>query len=340
MKQTHIFHADGMHCQACLSLIESELENLPEINKVKASLRDQQVVIIGDFGDKKPEHIATDLNSILKPHGYTLSLEKRAHRARWSELKIAAPAAVAIIAIFIILQKLGVINLIASDEVTYGAAFLIGLIASVSTCLAVVGGLVLSLSASFAKQGDRWRPQLFFHFGRLTSFFFLGGAIGAAGASFQLSNAGALILNLIIAAVLIILGVNLLDLFPQLKKFQPTLPAFLGRRVHNLKNLNHTLTPLLVGLATFFLPCGFTQSMQLYTLTTGDFLTGALTMFIFALGTLPVLAVLSFSSLAIHRKTSSGIFFKTAGLVVIFFGAVNLLNSLAVAGLLPPLFNF
>jgi sulfite exporter TauE/SafE len=104
--------------------------------------------------------------------------------------------------------------------------------------------------------------------------------------------------------------------------------------------MNHILTPLLVGVATFFLPCGFTQSMQIYTLTTGSFMTGALIMFTFALGTLPVLALLSFSSLSIHKKAQSGIFFKSVGLIVIFFGIFNLINSLVAIGLIQPLFSF
>jgi sulfite exporter TauE/SafE len=80
--------------------------------------------------------------------------------------------------------------------------------------------------------------------------------------------------------------------------------------------------------------------MQIYTLTTGNFLAGALIMFTFALGTFPVLALLSFSSLSFHKKARSGVFFKSAGLVVIFFGLFNLINALVGAGFIPPLFSF
>ena len=80
--------------------------------------------------------------------------------------------------------------------------------------------------------------------------------------------------------------------------------------------------------------------MQIYTLTIGNFWTGALIMSAFALGTLPVLAILSFSSLGIHKKAQSGVFFKTAGLIVIFFGVFNLANALAAIGAIPPLFSF
>ena len=339
-QKTYTFHVNGMHCKACVALTESELTDVPEVTKAKSSLAGHSVEVTGEFGDKAPEHVARDLSEVLKPHGYSLSLEKQKHLAKWADFKLAFPIAIGFIALFIILQKIGIVNLVTTSQVGYGTAFLIGLIASVSTCMAVVGGLVLSMSANFAKEGDKVRPQVLFHTGRLVSFFILGGAIGALWAVFQLGVTGTFVLSLIVAIVLLILGINLLDVFPWAKRFQPTIPNFIGKRVHNLKNVNHTLTPLLVGVATFFLPCGFTQSMQIYTLSTGNFLTGALIMGAFALGTLPVLALLSFSSLGIHKKAQSGVFFKTAGLVVIFFGIFNLINSLVAVGIIPPLFSF
>ncbi len=338
--KTYTFHVKGMHCNACVVLTESELDGVPEVAKVKSSLASHSVEVTGDFGDKDPEHIALYLNEVLKPHGYTLSLEKQKHQVKWSDFRIALPMAGAFIAFFIILQKLGIVNLVTTSEVGYGTAFVIGFIASVSTCMAVVGGLVLSMSANFAKEGEKVRPQVLFHIGRLVSFFVLGGLIGALGSVFQFGSTGTFVLSFVVAIVLLILGINLLDVFPWAKKLQPTMPSFIGKRAHELKNVNHTLTPILVGVATFFLPCGFTQSMQIYTLSTGNFLTGALMMGSFALGTLPVLALLSFSSLGIHKKAQSGVFFKTAGLVVIFFGIFNLINSLVAAGIIAPLFSF
>ena len=115
------------------------------------------------------------------------------------------------------------------------------------------------------------------------------------------------------------------------------------RFVHHADEIaraNHTLTPLAVGIATFFLPCGFTQAMQIYTLGTGSFLRGALTMSAFALGTLPVLALLSYSSFSIEKSSYAGVFFKTAGIIVLLFALYNLTNSLVAIGLLRPVFSF
>lgn len=337
--KTHTFHVNGMHCASCVALTESELADVPEVSRAKASLKDRTVEVTGDFGDKTAEHVAEDLSEVLKPHGYSLALGRQAHKGKWSEFKFALPIALVFIVFFIALQKLGIVNLVSASSVGYGTAFVIGLIASVSTCMAVVGGLVLSMSANFAKEGDKVRPQVLFHVGRLVAFFVLGGAIGALGSAFQIGTTGTFIMSIIVALILVVLGVNLLDVFPWVKRLQPTLPSFIGKHIHGLKSMNHTLTPLLLGVATFFLPCGFTQSMQIYTLSTGSFWEGALLMSAFSLGTLPVLALLSFGSLGIHTKARSGVFFKTAGVVVIFFGVLNLVGALTAAGVIPPLFN-
>ena len=339
-KQTYKFHVKGMHCNSCVVLTESELLALPAVSGAKADLSTCCVEVTGDFGDKTAEELAKELSVGLEQHGYSLSTQAVLKTIKWSEFRIAIPIALAFGVLYVVLQKIGLVNLISTDSVSYTTAFVIGIIASLSTCMAVVGGLVLSVSANFAKEGDKVRPQVLFHIGRLVSFFILGGVIGALGSAFQLNIFGTFILSLIVGIIMLILGINLLDIFPWAKKFQPGMPKFLSKHAIRFSNFNHTVTPLLVGVATFFLPCGFTQSMQIFTLSTGSFLTGALTMTAFALGTLPVLALLSFTSLSIHKKMNSEIFFKTAGLVVILFALFNIINSLVIIGLIPPIFNF
>lgn len=329
-----------MHCPSCATLIESELGDIEKVTHVKASLRNNNVSVTYDFTDRGPEEIAGNLTSILRPHGYTLSLEKQNHRAKWSDFKVALPIALGFAALFVLLQKLGIVNLINADSINFGTAFVIGVIASLSTCMAVVGGLVLSMFATFAKEGDRTRPQILFHIGRLVSFFILGGAIGAIGRAFTLNTTGMFILGLVIAIIMLVLGINLLDMFHWSRRLLPATPKFITRHAIGISKLNHRLTPFLAGVATFFLPCGFTQSMQIYTLSTGSFFSGALTMLSFALGTLPVLALVSFSSFSIKNSPKAGIFWKSAGLIVIMFAVMNLINSFAVIGLIPPIFNF
>lgn len=338
--KTYTFHVHGMHCNSCVILTESKIAELPNVQKAKSSLKNHSIEVTGEFGNMSEAEIAEQLTVPVKEHGYTISVEKQVVEKSWSDFKVAVPVAVGFAVLFILLQKLGIIHLVDGGNVTYGTAFVVGIIASLSTCMAVVGGLVLSMSATFAKEGDKIRPQMMFHVGRIVSFFILGGVIGAIGSAFTLNTTGTFVLGLIIAIVMLILGINLLDVFPWAKRLQPSMPKFISKRAHKVSNLSHTLTPLLVGIATFFLPCGFTQSMQLYTLTTGSFLKGGLTMLSFALGTLPVLALISFSSFSIQKSLKSGVFFKSAGLIVILFAVFNLINALVIVGLIPPVFNF
>ena len=339
-QKTYTFYVRGMHCKSCILMTESELLDVSYITKAKSSLETNTVDITGYFGDKTPNTIVDELTRVLEKHGYSLSLEKEVMMGKWSDFKFAIPIALTFAILFVVLQKLGLVNLVNASSVTYGTAFAIGVVASLSSCMAMVGGLLLSMSATFAKEGDKLKPQLMFHGGRLVSFFLLGGTIGVIGSTFTLNATSTFVLTLIIAIVMLILGINLLDVFPWAKKLQPAMPKFLAQRAHEMSNFNHSLTPVLVGIVTFFLPCGFTQSMQLYTLTTGNFFKGGLTMISFALGTLPVLALISFSSYSIQNSSKSGIFFKSAGLVVILFAVFNLINSLVVIGLIPPIFNF
>ncbi len=339
-QQTHIFHVKGMHCNACILLTESELMDIEGVSRATPSLVTHTVEVCGDFGDRTPEEIARDLSQVLEKHGYSLSNEKIQQEKNWSEFGIAIPIAIGFAVLFVLLQKLGIVNLVNTSSVSYGTAFMVGVIASLSTCMAVVGGIVLSMSATFAREGDRVRPQILFHTGRIASFFILGGVIGALGSAFTLGATGTFVLGFLVGLVMLILGINLLDVFPSFKRFQPSMPKFLGKHALGVSKLNHTLTPLLVGVATFFLPCGFTQAMQLYSLTTGSFLGGGLTMLSFALGTLPVLSLIGFSSFSITNSSKAGIFFKSAGLIVILFALFNITNSLVVIGVIPPVFNF
>lgn len=325
-------HITGMHCKACIGLVESEVMDHPEVTFAKASLKNHTLKVSGAIANKSPTQIIQDLMPALVKGGYTLSEEPQKHSIAWQQFFIAVPLALVLLAAFWGLQKLGIVNLVSLKDASYFTAITIGVIASLSTCMAVVGGLTLSISANFAKEGDAFKPQFLFHAGRLITFFLLGGVIGSIGTQFEFSDNGTFILSLVVGIVMLLLGLNLLDIFPKTKTLLPTLPKFAFDWIEPLKSANHTLTPALLGVLTFFLPCGFTQSMQIYTLTSGGFIPGALTMGFFALGTLPVLALMSFASLGLKSAWSTGIFFKTAGLVVTAFAITNIYAALLFAG--------
>ncbi len=334
------FHIQGMHCPSCERLTEAELASIPGVVKVQASLARHMVEVTGDFPNQSDAATMQEMNARLRGHGFTLSTEAAPREVKWAEFAVAAPAALALIVLFLMAQKFGMGRQADFSQMGYGVSFIVGVVASLSSCMAIVGGLVLSLSAYYAQRGEKLRPQLLFHAARLVAFFVLGGVAGAAGSFFHFNEFGAMVLGVGVGLIMLITGVGLLDVFHWPRRFQFAWRGNLVSHAHKLTGRWAVLLPIALGAATFFLPCGYTQSMQAYALSTGSFSKGALTMLCFALGTFPVLAILSFSSLGTHGREKSGVFFKTAGLLVALFGIYDILGSLASYGIIPPLFAF
>jgi sulfite exporter TauE/SafE len=285
---------------------------------------------------KTMSEIADILTDKIQSHGYTLSIEKIT-TAKESDEVIwkAIPIGLVFLIFFFLLQKSGVLNLGLGNKTTPVTSFVIGIIASVSSCLAIVGGLVLSLSAKVSQDnvGDK-KNFILFHSGRLVGFGLLGGVLGALGQVIGINFTFTAILGIIASLVMLVLGFNLTGIFA---KNHITLPSGIFNFFRKIEH--KTLTPLLIGFGTFFLPCGFTQAMQVAALSSGSFTGGMLIMFTFALGTLPMLSLLSFGSASFAHSKHASLFFKSAGIVVIGLGLFALLSSLASLGIINPLFN-
>ncbi len=332
----HSFYVTGTHCNSCKILIEETIIEHDEVSNVQVHLHKEMVEIEGNFS-MNPEELISALNPLLEPYKYTLSLKKEKQKRDFKSLLTAIPIGLMVLALFFLLQKSGIINFGFEGGITPWTALMIGLIASVSTCLAVVGGLIFSLSAQVSKNISTFRPFAFFHVGRLVSFMVLGGVLGMVGSALAINTTITAIFGLIAALVMIILGINLLDLFQLTKSLQLALPKGLFAKVSKIKN--GFWAPFIVGAVTFFLPCGFTQSMQIASLSSGSWLQGTIIMTMFALGTLPMLVLLSFSSFKFAHTKYASVFFKAAGIIVIGLGIFAFLAGLAGLGIIRPLFN-
>lgn len=224
-----------------------------------------------------------------------------------------------------------------SDTMSYGLVFVIGLVASVSSCLAVTGGLLVAVAARYNAANahltdlERLKPHIAFNWGRILSYTLLGGAVGALGSTLTLSPAAGGTVTILASAVMIVLGLQMLKLFPSLGSLLPTMPKAFAHRIHDLAARDTQGAAFWLGASTFFLPCGFTQALQLYVLAKGDFVTGALTMLAFALGTLP--ALLSLSAVSSCAKGAfQKHFLRFAGAAVILLGFMNIQYGLVLTG--------
>ncbi|HBB64427.1 MAG: heavy metal transport/detoxification protein [candidate division WS6 bacterium GW2011_GWC1_33_20] len=335
MSNTKELYVTGMHCKSCEVLIENKLNKIDGLKDVKADLNSNKVSFRTEQSNKE---IIKEINDVIKQHGYTVQEQQLKNKVDYKEFVYALLIATGISTIFVVIQNLGVTNLVNAGTLTYPVVFLIGVIASISTCMAVVGGLVLSISSTYAKSKSKGIPLTLFHIARLLSFFILGGVLGYIGTFFTLSSTFYFVISTVLFFVMVILAINLLDIFPFFNKLQLTMPKQLTSGILKTEKMKNIFTPILLGASTFFLPCGFTQSMQINAIASGSTLNGALIMLIFALGTLPVLALISFGSTKLAKSARSSLFFRASGFLVLFFAIYTFLTSLVSIGIIKPIF--
>jgi len=324
----------GMHCKSCELLIEENLKKVPGVVSAKSSFRAGQTEIF--YEKKKPAESA--LKEAIRDAGYEIGQKENLpwFSSEPVDYQDLIKSFIILGALFVGAQYLGLFKLSLNPTSENGilVALLIGLVAGVSTCMALVGGLVLSLSARHAElhpeatPKQKFRPHLYFNLGRIIGFGLLGGIIGSLGKAFSPSPNVLGGMTIIVGLVMIFLGLKLIEIFPALRQKTISLPTSIAKifGLHKeIKEYSHQ-SAMLTGALTFFLPCGFTQAMQLYAISTGSFITGAIIMALFALGTAP--GLLGIGGLTAYvRGKAARLFFMTAGLIVIILGWINISNG-------------
>jgi sulfite exporter TauE/SafE/copper chaperone CopZ len=331
----------GMHCRSCEILVEDELSKIYGVEQVEVNQKKGEAIVCSNGNIDQSRIEQAVLNA-----GYSLGYDEK---KSWFSKNINDYVeiffyGIALVLIYLIANDLGLFKLVATTSNNFASlpiVFLVGITAGLSTCMALVGGLVLGASSRFAEAHptatplQKFKPHLFFNLGRILSYFILGGIIGYAGSFFQLSLTTLGFLTIAVGGIMLLLGLQLTELFPRLKGMNVTLPKgisrLLGIQDHARKEYSHK-NSMIMGAMTFFLPCGFTQAMQLYAISSGSPVTGALTMGVFALGTAP--GLLSVGGMTAFIKGAfAKMFFKFAGVVVVALAFFNILNGYNLTGL-------
>lgn len=334
------FKVTGMHCASCEMIIEEKLIALPEIQAVEASTSKGEVAIYLEGQEPPLEKI----KRLLEEDNYCLcdecGLPKKeagllSSGGLWTSLAIAAVVFLG----FLLLERLGLsglVNVTASSSLP--AFFLFGLLAGVSTCAALVGGVVLSMSGQwqtgFAKSealSEKMKPHFLFNLGRLASYTLLGVLLGMIGSKLQLSLTLSAFLVIAVSVFMILNGLKMLGV-GALAGFQIALPKSLTHKAADQRNFQGKYMPSVMGALTVLLPCGFTITTESLALLSGSPVQGALIMFAFALGTLPGLLAIGFSSVKLGGSSISSQFMKVAGALVLLFALFNINAQMNVLG--------
>lgn len=306
---------DGMHCSHCESVIKN---NLLSINNIKDVSFYNYIACITYSGYLSKKRIIKTIND----SGYITSNEYISNNI--NELKDNIKLyefiliSLCIVILFFILYKIfgyNIFNVIPEidSSVSYSMLFVIGLLTSIH-CISMCGAINL-MSAVGGKNSIK-RPLLY-NVGRVLSYTIIGGVVGLLGGVIYFNDTISGIIILISAIIMFLMALNMLGILKI-------------KSVHfkyKLRNKN----PFIIGLCNGLMPCGPLQAMQVYALSTGSFVSGAFSMFMFGIGTVPLMFFTGFLVNVLNSKWEV-IINKIASVLILILSFVMISRGISTLG--------
>jgi len=349
-----VYYISGMHCASCEILIEKRLLKESGVKAVDASIGDGTLRIEAD--GRMPK--AKELNKWFKGDGYSFSEEKQKstkdpliylHRTKGIQVdkkvlkkKMKTLAKIALVFfILYLIEKTGIASYVnVTDNSSLGVFFVFGLVAGLSSCAALVGGILLSMTKSWNEQygydagvKTKMIPHIHFHSGRLLAYVALGGLLGALGKAVAFDNVTVYAaITLLVSVVMLLIGFQMAGVW-WAERFQIRMPRFVTRRVAGNDGAKTNRLPFAIGAGTIFLPCGFTLIAQGIALTSGSAVRGAAMMAMFVLGTMIPLLFIGYASTQGSKNPKRARAFSFyAGVVLVIFALYNVNGQMNVLG--------
>ncbi len=178
------------------------------------------------------------------------------------------------------------------------------LVGSLTHCTSMCGPFVMAQMTGFetpmGTDPKKWTRQLLmpYHFGRLTTYTFLGIlATALAAPMLQIPMMHILAPLLLFLAGVVFLLSAFTQIFPnKLLNFNFGLcgaPSWIMQRIAPLLVSNSLSGGYMLGVLLGFLPCGLVYAAIMAVAATGNVLESAFAMIAFALGTMPVMMAMS-----------------------------------------------
>lgn len=327
MKKT--FKVRWMHCKSCELLIDQKITELWDACTACSISHKSNTVSVTIWSKKDEKKV----RKAIRDAWYSLDDEEgtsnnSSNSTGSSSLSLQDKICV-LIGVWLVLFLLFTFDLNwlmpQYTSLTWGVALLIWLVASVSTCLAVTWWIIIWY-AETVEDTSPFMTQLWFHVWRIAAFVIGWWLLWMIWGELAWNIWISAVLNILMGIVLLWLWLKLLGMFPRWWVWIHR-PAWIGKKALAIKNPRYSR---LVWALTFFLPCWFTQSMQLFAIQSWDPLQGAMLMGLFALGTLPVLFGLWWGTEYIKKHISY--LNPVIAWLLVVFGIFTLYNWWNLAG--------
>jgi sulfite exporter TauE/SafE/copper chaperone CopZ len=343
------FHIGGMTCVNCQNRIEQKLKSIAGVEDASVNFAAGTATVTYNISTLTFAEIKA---AVEKLDYQVLDNGAGTPRAGASVQEIIGTLVI-ILALYVLLRSLGLGVLtsafpLAEAGMGYGMLFIIGLVTSVH-CTAMCGGINLSQclpAAAAPRKGTGWRvlfPAILYNAGRVVSYTAVGTIVGALGSVVTVSGRFQGLVQLAAGIFMVIMGINMLGFFPALRRLNIHMPKFFARKINEQKTANRS--PLFIGLLNGFMPCGPLQAMQLYALSTGSPIAGGLSMFLFSMGTVPLMFGIGALSSLLSRASGGRKFaarvMKAGAILVTVMGMTMFTYGFGLSGFsLPPGLDF
>lgn len=217
------------------------------------------------------------------------------------------------------------------------SAIVLGLMGSFH-CVGMCGPIALALPLNNANWFTRIVGSLLYNVGRAITYAMMGAVFGVLGEGLQLGGFQRWV-SIIMGAIMV-LAVLFPALFKNTSRFDKYIYGYVARlkaRFGVLFNKRSYSSLLVIGLLNGLLPCGLVYMALAGAIATGGVTSGALFMFIFGLGTLPMLLLLSLVGNVVSGKLKR-IINKIIPVVIVIIGILFILRgmNLGIPFISPP----
>ncbi|MBD3247721.1 hypothetical protein GF382_00330 [Candidatus Falkowbacteria bacterium] len=326
------FFIEGMHCGSCKTLIETELDILPGVTKADVNYLNGEIEI-----EYEKEKISLDrIFSTIKSLGYKASKQKK-DKQKGRKILFIIGAIVFIYLMIAVIDNFGGFELMSKlneGTASFWLILIIGFLASFH-CVGMCGGLVVAYSANDLKEGRKnklFKPHFQYNLGRLISYTFVGAVLGGIGSFFAINPSFTGFLTIFVGLFMVLMGLSFLSEGRIFSKVKIKPPEKIARFLYNQKRSDNPKGPFIIGILNGFMPCGPLQAMQLFALGTGSLAMGALAMFTYALGTIPLMFGLGVFLSKIGSAHVKNVM-KVSGILVIILGLFMGMRGLSNFGI-------
>lgn len=203
---------------------------------------------------------------------------------------------------------------------SYTMIFIFGLLSSFH-CIAMCGGFTISqVLGSEADDKKKLRGYLLYNSLRIISYTLIGGVAGGIGSIFGFTGILKGIIPIIGGIFMIATAINQLGFLKFLRKFNVNPSLKIIRKVGHGRKYD----AIFLGMISGIMPCAPLQIVQLYSVGTQNIISGALVMFLFGLGTLPVLLIFGAINSYIGRRYTAKL--AKIGAALVFILGFSLIN--------------